>query len=985
MPSVSNLFKRFGLTWMPDVDGLNAPEEALLRADNLIPDQQGALTLRRGSTSVYTDLSSPTASVHSLHTAELADGVTYRVQGADDKIVINNAPQGIFDGTGDIAIADDSYQIFMARGTTKKKFDGSHWNNWGLQAFVGKPTLAAVASVTTTVAAFGSSESPACTIPEGSGTIGGATGQGGDANGATALQVSSSSYRGVIQRIFSADTNLFTISGVTGTSTDLFDMLLKMNNPRNIQTIKIIFGLDNSASDPFVADRFEFEFNLQNPTQIPIKDFESEAYDAYAATVTNSLGSVRPQDLTGLTSPEQIKAILAAVGNKTGPTSAPPTDPAVWGHLTVTRGQFTRVGSTSGRGWDTVRGFKIILTNVRGATDITTFDTAQIVGGGDQTLTGNYRCVIRAVRNFGQYYEFSPPSEPSAAIQLNHQTLQITIPGTVLSTIDPQADQIWVYLFGGWLPSYTRFAVVSSTIRSGMVIDEFAAPNGSDMASADERARITSWGFTLQAGTISSDLVLTLLTGEMTALAENEVLEPYMIVPPDDIVAVCGPWKKRMFVLTSEGYVYPSTTRDPGSFNSSQVLDLTRYGNPRWMVKTNQGVIVGMEKDIVLLAGSGDDSADLAQIDLFAAPYNVGNPPCDSCRWVDGNSIVYRSVDGLMLLTGGDLQPVPMNGTSLLWRGYDRHGVPGLNLTTGRYRCAIDNAMLYVLAPEGVGVTSTNVIYRYATQTQKWSRLVYPQVTAWKSIFKEPDGTLVAGSSTGGFWVLDEGVVDNGELIPVTYRTPFIDGGNPLVRKSPLDLQLHGLTGTSSGVVALYVDGDVAEAVTYDYNIPLIGQVFREQAPEIGEFIRAQVGVTGNFDAFSLHNLNLTYRTHPQHTLYIDTGYFEPDKPMALTWLYEIHVDVLSAVDTLTVEVWINDVLKHSADITVTAGVRGNYPVPLPRGMKGYLPRIIVKTTTTSGVGDVGFECYGIDVKMASTGQQDGGVYRTVYPTGEAP
>src|SRR5512147_2058641 len=106
MPSISNLFRRGGLKWHPDADATTAPDDALLRADNLVPDATGSLTLRRGSEVVYSSLGTE---VHSLYTAELIDGSTYRVAGVDDSIVVNGAAQASgLAGTGDFALGDDA-------------------------------------------------------------------------------------------------------------------------------------------------------------------------------------------------------------------------------------------------------------------------------------------------------------------------------------------------------------------------------------------------------------------------------------------------------------------------------------------------------------------------------------------------------------------------------------------------------------------------------------------------------------------------------------------------------------------------------------------------------------------------------------------------------------------------------------------------------------------------------------------------------------
>lgn len=985
MGTTANLFTQLGNRWTPDADQNNAPPEALLRADNIVPDKLGAMALRRGSTKTYDSLAG--GALHSIHVVELADGTLYRAKGVGDTLYINGNSQGAFTGTGDIAMADDAYQMFFARGTTKKKFDGTHWNNWGIAAPSAAPTLSAISSLTTSVAGFDNVESPAVTIVEGTGTVGGAADAGGVANSATLVNPDGSTARAVVQRLFSTDQDFFTIGGVDGSETDLIDLYLKFDDPRNVETIKLQFGADNSSTAPFTTDFFEFEFDLRSKTTIPLKDLQSESYSAIENAVLSSLGAVRAQDVTGIQTADKVKAILASIGQKPSPTVQVPSNAGVWGHLTVTRGQFKRTGSTATRGWDTIRGFKVIYTVKKGTTSAITLADAIVVGGGDRTLTGTYRCIIRAVRNFNDiYYELGPPSPQSDPINLNHQTLQVTINSTTLSTIDPQADQIWVYLFGGWLNTYYRFAVIPASIRGGMTIDEFGTPDGSDMDDADERSRITSWGFTLQSGAGSSDMVLTVDTSEMQALTLDEKMEPFQMGPPDNIVAVAGPWQGRMFTLTEDGYVYPSTKRSPGAFNSAQVIDLTRYGNPMWMVKTGQGIYVGMEKDVIFLQGSGDDSPDLSQIDLFPTPLNVGNPPVDACRWVDGNAVVYRSADGPIILTGSSVQPIPFAGTSLLWRGTDRHGVPGLNVTTGRFRCAVDDSMLYILAAEGAGITTTNVIYRYATQSQAWSRLVYNQAGTFHSIFKEPDGTLVAGDSAGTYWTLDTGTQDNAVNVDVNILTPMRDGGNFLANKDAFDLQVHANTLGETGTVSLYKNGDPSATSSYQFSTTQ-ATVYRINAADFGTFLKAQIGITGSFYSFDLVGLNLTYRPRPQHAMYLDLGSLLPDDVGDLVWLYEIEFDAIAYAD-VGVTVLMNDVEKDSATITVPTklvGKRFPFIVPCRRGLKGYRPRITFATTAANAQGSVGFECYGVRVRMAVSGNQEGAAYRKVYPVDTAP
>lgn len=983
--SVSNLFRKMGLKWTPDADAVNAPDTALLRADNLVPDQIGGLALRAGSTALYTGIQGD--DVHSLHTVELSNGTLYRVKGAGARISINGADQGEeFSGSGDIAIGNDGYQIFVARGNTKKKFDGTTFQDWALTKPEGTPTLAAVTAITKSAAAFSGSdastsdETPATTVTEGTRVF--VNDQAAVAFGASELTPASTTSRGVLTRLFTSDQDFFNINGVDGSLTDLFDTWVKFEDPYRVSKVTVVFGVGDSSTVPFDTDRFEFVFDINKGEAVNLKDPKAEGASAYEAAVQGILSAIDPQFLGQVNTPSYVKAAIKSVGNEQAPKTKARPDADVWGHLSVTRGQFSRIGSTGTRGWTTVRGFKIIYEVQKGYTTKATFADALVIGGGDRSLTGSFRCVVCAARITDQYTELSPPSGESTLINLNHQSLRITIPAAMLTSKQAQADEYWVYLFGGFLDTYYRFATIAATPQSGQSLEELVNPDGSNFDDADERARLTSHGMTMLAGTGSSDIVLTLVKSELDALTENERLPPYQGGPPDNIVAIAGPWNGRMFTLTSDGYVRPSSNRSPSNFNTIYALDLTKYGNPLWLLKTASGVYAGMEKDVVFVAGSGDETAEQTTIDLYPQPMNVGNPPVDACAYADGNSVIYRSADGLMILSGSNLTAMPTEGTSLLWRGQARHGVNALNITTGRFRSAVDNLMYYMLAPEGTN-TSGNVIYRFSFAEKQWSRLVFDQVSQFKSIFKEPSGALVAGDAAGNVWQLDVGTQDGTNNILIDALTPITDGGQPFAQKDAFDLQLHCDTGGNTGTVTLYSEGDTTNETVFEFSASG-PQVFRINASSFGTFLKAQLRISGAFSTFALQNLNLTYRVRPQHSMYLDTGYIMPTEPGDIVWMHEAEVDMIAAAD-VTFSLYLDDAEFYSANIPVTTGIRKPYLVPLPRDAKGFRPRIVLATTATNAVGAVGFECYQIRVRTRTSGNQGGLQYNTVFPVGSAP
>ncbi len=719
-----------GQKWWPDADSTNAPEGALPRADNLVPDMENHLSLRAGSERLYSGLLGRN---HTLYTC-LLDGKSFRFVGSDDRLYRNGEDFGeTFDGFGDFAVGDDAYQAFFARGTTKKKFDGSNFYNWPIKAPEFPATLSAVPAITTEVASFNSTESPAFVINEGSAAF--VAGHDATANGAMRLTPSATTSRASASKKFAADQDYLNILGAPGSGTDLFDIYVWLEEPREVDKITIMFGL-GTGDDAYKEDYYYFDFRVKDAGTVDVKDAGSSAAASYAIYADRVQSALSPSEITNVKNPEQVTAVLKRLGRFAGARSRERADaqeasPA-WTHLSVTRGQFNRVGGTAGRDWQTVRGFKVVFGAMTGSTKVVQLDSAVWTGGGNRSLTGRFRLGYRFVRDFeDNYTEVSPISVISDPIDLTQQALQVTIPAAALAGKDPQVNQIWVYMIGGFLDTYYRFAVVPAVIRQGMTIDELTNPAGSNFQTKGERTRLSTWGFSRITGgdAVAADLVFTIRMSELEALIENEILEPGAVGPPDHIVAIAGPFNSRMFVLTAEGRLYPSSQDSPSSFSLYHHLDLRRYGNPLWMVLTGGGVFVGMSKDIIRVAGTGDESEDRVTADLYPEPMHVGNPPIDSSVITDGNSVIFRSADGPMMMTGSTLIPLSPAGTSMLWKGHDRHGVEALNTAYGRFRFAIDNHVIYMTAPEGPSYTPP---------------LVEAEAVEWESVgyIMDPDGVI---------------------------------------------------------------------------------------------------------------------------------------------------------------------------------------------------------------------------------------------------
>jgi len=422
-----------------------------------------------------------------------------------------------------------------------------------------------------------------------------------------------------------------------------------------------------------------------------------------------------------------------------------------------------------------------------------------------------------------------------------------------------------------------------------------------------------------------------------------------------------------MFSLTRDGWLYPSLPESPSNYSVYHAMDLRKWGRSLWMKIGSGGLHVGMTADVIRIDGTGDESPDRAQIDLYPSPLSIANPPVDESVYGDGHTIIYRAADGLMTLAGPTSVAVSQDGMLLPWRGISRHGIDGLNTMTGRFRIAVDNHRLYMLAPEGDITSGTRVIYRYNGGAD-WDRFTYP-VSLW-SLDRGADGRLIAGDGTGQVWELEtDATTDNGAPIPIVLRSPIEDGGSPLQGKTPLDLQVGTETGGQPLLVTFHVNGTDSPTSSLS-TIASGGATYRASALGIGDFNRIQYRMSGSFTQFILRHLNLSYRSHPQQTMVVDTGYLTTPNNAQVGWISKVEVCAKSDYDLELVPIF-DDVERTAIPLPVVPGKASIYTTGLRRGQDhGRRPMIRIRTTAADGAGERGAEIYWIRVHFSGTGNR---------------
>lgn len=491
-----------------------------------------------------------------------------------------------------------------------------------------------------------------------------------------------------------------------------------------------------------------------------------------------------------------------------------------WNLLTVKRSELRRVGSTFGKNLSTVRGLRMMVKASEGGPQgEVRFEDTRISGGVNRPIFGEVQYRYVYVRNDGTYLSKSAPSAASSKFTLNGNGATVRIPAD--GSRDSQINEIWLFRIGGGLPDWYRVVVKTGVSGTGSVDIDDEVSN-------------------------------------LTALAANIKLEDDNAPPPDSIIGIDGPYYDRTFYLTAT-HLYPSRRRNPDSCSARQAITVAGADEQAlWVKKTAGGLFIGTTKDIYWLSGDGAEYPDLT-VNFTLKPLNIDNPPRSEAVAQEGNRLVYFAADGWRTLqgTGSEL----LTGiTSLLYHGYARHEVSAINVEGGRFRGAITRGMLSAITPEGIASSSSTILYRHEFGTPRWFRHTY--TPSWRSVYREPDGTLIAGSSAGQVWVLDSGVTDNGTRIPVVMWTLNDHVGHPFQRKDPHDFRTLIDTGGRDAQITLHTDNaDTVAAVLIANNNGLGDEIF--SLTQMPSFRLVQYRITGDFSQFRWASSNLGFHPLP--------------------------------------------------------------------------------------------------------------------------
>ena len=750
--------QRFNLGWFPDAEESDAQEGACLRADNCVVTAAGVLRPRPGKAKINQSALADT-SVNSLFTVRRS-GTKRRLVGAGNNVYLDGISTGTdIAGSGDIQFGAHMGQVLYARSTDHLKHDGTTERTWGIAAPSAAPVLSALAADLKTFASCDSSESPGFTANEGS--VAFAADRAGTANSAAALTPDATTGRGTMTLTYAAPTDFTSYDGgQTGVGSDLFDFYALITEPQNVSGIQVLVDVNDGT---FEEDYYGYTFRPGEDESFQLSPEESVSEDFL-------LEGWLQKDFF------QRQGTVPQLETKIREDTA-----SGWSHFTVPRARFQRTGGTSGKNWSTVKAVRVaFVATVGGAASIIRFDEITIRGGAERTLTGRYVAKIVPVYNNGTYSAVGVASAASAEIEVKTNGIRATVASGVIAALDSQVTELWLFLFGGRLDQYYRFAV-------------------------------------LDGGPFTGEQTIDAEISDVAAIIANITLQNDNAVPPDDITGIAGPHYDRVFCLT-EHFLYPSKPLNPDSFSAGEVV---RVGDETetalWIIKNAEQLYVGTTRDVYRFDGDWTVQPDTT-VNVFKRPMGVAFPPVSAAHAhgrIDGqDAIVYLTGQGWKIL-GGPLLTGPETGVSRLWAGEARHSVSAPNITSesARFRATLARNRLICLTPEGSSTTSSQVLHVYDFSLGKWFRWTFS--VSLLSLLTEYDGTVLLGDASGFSSALSgTDAADDGTDFTMTVWTPNLD----------LGVALHGwgrrgypkLTGSGSVTVTPVFRGaaQAAMAVT---------------------------------------------------------------------------------------------------------------------------------------------------------------------------
>lgn len=885
--------------WKPSQDDFNGSPQGLLRADNLRHDENGILSLVRGTKKVS---AAPLAAggdfiFGSVMNLQDKLGISYPTNAKVRYVGLSNGtlarnydPTNKSEAAFGLAVFTGGTSTFAGSncfghnlifsGTQKYKDRGDEQWPLGIPAPNGT-------GVTSNVPPFVVADNR-----DGSGNFsnwdaaaveGTGYNKASDYVQVTAAAVSGTAlYRSIVQRgiLTTTTLNLDTLSSGNGTAEDLFQFAIRLSN-----------------TDSFIKVRVEYL--LETPTTASLtQDIKNYYWHEWTNRVTEVITS--EVDAPDLIPFEATEAELANLTNATtGVTFVPSIRSGIniWSTLQTKRGLFNRVGSDDALNWSTVKGIRVLVFATDAQTSVA--NNFQFTGGTIGSLTGNFNYIQVDCRDTGTYVEYSLPGVPSSDVTTYTSSNLIT---PVVPNI--QANFIQIYRASDKTDGYylvktlTRelptgvsnaAAAVFTKATHGLVTGNTIAVRGGNgnwsgvngnfvvtvLSPSTFSIPVNSTGF----GTITGEISYCNYSSFTDSLSDTEALlggvdarlDFAVELPPDDVVSVVAPYFERA-IYADYKTIYLSVPNNPGLIDSNYKIEVASNESELilFMAKVAEKLIyVGTTKDIYALAGDATIDA-YGAINLQLSPLGVDQTPISSANAIESSTLFYLASDGWRYLSGTNSQLLS-DELSLMFAGETRYGLNPFRVIArnGATISAIITKNKLYASMEQVTLGRVLCIYDFSRKNWVYQR----QVTAANNplqLFLEEDGVILYTTETAGdkfLHQLDVGtLIDESTKYDFLLRTIYDANGQPKNRKDTYTLKVDMDTGGDP--VTIVVRGLRDNASTISYTVTTTFAT-REQKTfplystlGIQKFYQVEISSTG-VGLCKIYNFSIDYEPRP--------------------------------------------------------------------------------------------------------------------------
>lgn len=593
-------------------------------------------------------------------------------------------------------------------------------------------------------------------------------------------------------------------------SEDIIHLWLRLDRPGLVEEVKVFFvcasgfspgivpGQDGTVNqDAFVKTFAPSEFTgflegLQSAStvadivqgQVSTEDYLQYPPHQRSPEVEDHLGPLpsRPEDEAAGSTPDPSTSLpeTFAPGRNTW------TEFGVIGRP-LRRNDFTRIGSTAGRGWDTITGIIIVIQ--------TSTNQVVRVACDDWYLTGGYG--LDASEPGAQTYDYrythyhldtgdesnpSPIQEESARKTPMRQRIRVT-PGESYTSLGAARVRQRFYRRGGLLVD-DWYYLGRNTSNGGAFLD----PETDLAVSA--------------APTLEIDNYQPVPTIDSTGTQVLNQPIPAIWGPVDGAIYGCGDPKR-------PGVVYRSKTGRPGSWPpdlatevcspSEELMHGFSYGGQAFVASRRRIFALGTAANGQIVA------QDTLCLKGFAGrwAYCVGPQGC-----------AFVADDGIYGFTGTGTPTLLSAALAPLWRGETVQGLSPIDLSAEAYlRLFVERQWLYFLYRDTLGATGTFVL---DLLLGVWSR--YTLATPMASFYwdaENPELPAFWGGATTGIAYGQGGIHDAGTPIVGRYQSPSLTCGRPREEKQVGDVTVRaGYVPAGAVSVQLIADTTALTAVT---------------------------------------------------------------------------------------------------------------------------------------------------------------------------